>query len=165
MEPEIKYWDSAFGVMVEVPMVRGGGVPAAAAGRREVRGAWTRAVMSLDVWSERMVVEVPVPRVMGGPFGERVWLDMTYWDCAFGVIVSLLLMMIGAGALVGGVKVLRGEVVMVWEPAASVVVRMMAGRWVVEVWRTPWASVEVRMVGRDAETEAVKRLVEVATTP
>lgn len=104
--------------------------------------------------------------VMGGPFGVRVWLDMMYWDWAFGVKVSLLLMvMSGAGALVGGGDGLRGEVVVIWEPAALVLVRMIAGRWVVEVWLAPWASVEVMVVGKDAETEAVERLVEKTTLP
>ena len=106
-----------------------------------------------------------MPMVRGGPPGERVWLEMMYWDCALGVMVSLSLMTIGAGALAGGVNALRAEVVMISEPAALVVVRMMAGRWVVEVWLAPWASVEVMMVGRDAETEAVERLVERTTLP
>lgn len=74
--------------------------------------------------------------------GLRVWLEMTYWDCAFGVMVSPL-MVIGAGPLAGGVAKLSGEVVRDWEPAAFVVVRIMAGRWAVEETTVPWASVEV----------------------
>ncbi len=109
-------------------------------------------------------MEGPEPRVRVEP-GERVWLDMTYWDCAFGVMVSLLLMMIGAKALAGGVKALRAEVVRIWEPAALVVVRIMAGRWDVEEKMVPWALVEVTMVGRDAEIGAVERLVEETMIP
>lgn len=37
VEPEIRYWDWAFGVMVSVPMVRAAAV-SAAEGRREVLG-------------------------------------------------------------------------------------------------------------------------------
>ena len=48
----------------------------------------------LDVCKARRVVEVPEPRVMDEP-GERVWLEMTYWDWEFGVMVSLFTM-IGA---------------------------------------------------------------------
>lgn len=111
-----------------------------------------------------MVVEGPEPRVMVEP-GERVWLDMTYWDCAFGVMVSLLLMMIGAGTLAWGVNALRAEVVRILEPAALVVVSIIAGRWDVEENMVPWALVEVTMVGRDAEIDAVERLVEETMIP
>lgn len=120
-------------------------------------------MVPLDVWSARTVVEVPEPRVMDEP-GERVWLEMMYWDCAFGVMVSLL-MTIGAGALAGGVNAFRVEVVRTLEPAASVVIRMMAGRLVVEERMVPWALVEVMMTGRDAEIEAVERMVEETMLP
>lgn len=80
-------------------------------------------------------------------------------------MVSLLWMIIGAGALTGGVNALRAEVVTILEPAALVVVKIMAGRWAVEVRMVPWALVEVTMVGRNAETEAVERLVEVIMLP
>lgn len=68
VEPKIRYWDCAFGVMVSVPMVRAAAVPAAE-GRREVLGPKTRAVEPLEVWSARSVVEVPEPRVMDEPPG------------------------------------------------------------------------------------------------
>lgn len=110
------------------------------------------------------MVEVPEPSVMGEPPGERVWLDIMYWDCSFGLMVSPL-MMIGAGALAGGVNALRTEVVRILEPAALVVVKIIAGRWVVDVRTAPCALVEVIMVGTDAETEAVERLVEKAMLP
>lgn len=74
-------------------------------------------------------------------------------------------MMIGVEALAGGVNALRAEVVTILEPAALIVVKIIAGRWVVEVRTTPCASVEVMMVGRDAETESVERLVAVTTLP
>ncbi len=45
----------------------------------------------------------------------------------FGVMVSEP-MVIGAGALAGWVGKVRGEVVRILEPAALVVVRIMAGR-------------------------------------
>lgn len=39
VEPEIRYWDWGFGMMVEVPMVRAGSVPVPMAeGKKEVRG-------------------------------------------------------------------------------------------------------------------------------
>ena len=109
------------------------------------------------------MVEVPAPRVMDEP-ETRVWLEMTYWDCALGVMISLPMVM-GAGALAGGVNALRVEVVRTLEPAASVVVRMMAGRLVVEERTVPWALVEVMMTGRDAESEAVERMVEETRLP
>lgn len=109
------------------------------------------------------MVEAPEPRVMEEP-GERVWLDMMYWDCAFGVMVSPLTM-IGGGALASWAKALKAEVVRTLEPAALVVIRIMAGRWTVEERTVPWALVEVRMVGRDAKTEAVERLVEKTMLP
>lgn len=110
------------------------------------------------------MVEVPEPRVMDAP-GERVWLDMTYCDWAFGVTVSLLLMMIGAGALASGVNALSADVARTLEPAALVVVRIMAGSWAVEEKTVPWALVEVTIVGRDAETKAMERLVEETMIP
>ena len=93
----------------------------------------------------------PAPRVMVEP-GERVWPEMRYWDCGFGVMVSPSRVM-GAG------RGMRAEVVRDEEPAASVAVRMMAGRWVVEERMVPWALVEVRTMGTEAEMEAVERLV------
>ena len=48
------------------------------------------------------------PRVMD-ELGARVSLAMMYWECAFGVIVWPS-MIIGAGALAGGVVKLMGEV-------------------------------------------------------
>lgn len=39
VEPEIRYWNWAFGVMVSVPMVRAVGSVPTAEGRREVLGA------------------------------------------------------------------------------------------------------------------------------
>lgn len=80
-------------------------------GRREVLGPYTSAVEPLDMWSAKTVVKEPEPSVMDEP-GARVWLDMTYWDFAFGVIVWLL-RMIGAGALAGAVNTLRADVVMI----------------------------------------------------
>ena len=117
--------------------------------------------MPLDVWRARTVVEGPAPRVMGAPLGVRVEPAMTYWDCGFGVMVSVP-MVRGAGA---GVKGRRVEVVRIWEPAALVVVRIMAGRWAVEEVMTPWAFVEVMVVGRYAEIGAVERLVVVTMLP
>ena len=43
--------------------------------------------MPPDVCTARTVVDRPEPRVMVEP-GERVELDMMYWDRAFGVMVS-----------------------------------------------------------------------------
>ena len=103
-------------------------------------------------------MEVPEPRVIDEP-GERVWLEMTYCDWEFGVIVSLFTT-IGAGALVSGVNALRVEVVRLSEPAALVVVRIMAGRWVVRERTLPWALVDVMMVGTDAVMGARERLIE-----
>lgn len=163
VEPEMRYWDFAFGVMVCEPMMKAAGSVPVAEGRREVLGPKTTAVEPLDVWSARTVVEVPEPRVMLEP-GARVWPDTMYWDCAFGVMVSLL-MMIGAGALAGGMKALSAEVVRTLEPAALVVVRIMAGRLVVEERTVPWALVEITIVGIDTEMGAVKRLVEVTMLP
>ena len=51
------------------------------------------------------------------------------------------------------------------EPAALVVGRMMAGRWIVDERMVPCALVEVMIVGRDAEIEAVERLVERTMLP
>lgn len=76
------------------------------------------------------------------PPGFRVCFEMMYWDCAFGVMVSPSTV-IGAGELAGGMAKLRGEVVGDSEPAALVVIRIMAGRWTVEETTAPWASVEI----------------------
>ena len=92
--------------------------------------------------------------------GVRVWDEIIYWDCAFGVMVSPLMVRAGVRAVGGGVNRDRGEVVRRVEPAALVAVRIMAGRWVDEVRMLPWALVVVMIVGRDAEIEAVERLVE-----
>ena len=109
------------------------------------------------------MVEVPEPRIMDEP-GERVWLEMTYWDWEFGVIVSLFTM-IGAGALESGVNALRAEVVRISEPSALVVVRIMAGRWVVREKTLPWALVEVVMVETYAVIGDRERLVVVTILP
>lgn len=117
----------------------------------------------LDVCKASRVVEVPEPRVMDEP-GERVWLEMTYWDWEFGVIVSLFTT-IGAGPLASGVNALRAEVVRISEPTALVVVRIMAGRCVVSERTLPWALVEVMMVGTDAVMGPREMLVEVIMLP
>lgn len=54
------------------------------------------------------MLEAPEPRVMEEP-GTRVWLEMTYWDWVFGVMVSEP-MVSRAGALPGGMGRVRGEV-------------------------------------------------------
>ena len=117
----------------------------------------------LDVCKARTVVEVPEPTVMDEP-GERVWLEMTYRDWEFGVIVWLFTT-IGAGALMSGVNALKAEVVRISEPTALVVVRIMAGRWVVRERTLPWALVEGMMVGTDTIMGARERLVEVIMLP
>lgn len=121
--------------------------------------------MPPDVWSARTVVEVPEPRVMEEP-GRRVWLETIYWDCEFAAMVSPLTI-IGARllALAGGADTLRDEVVRPVEPAALVVVRIMAGRRFVEEMTAPWALVEVIMVGMDAEIDAMERLIEETMLP
>ena len=67
--------------------------------------------------------------------------------------------------MAGGVGMLRGEVVRILAPAALVVVSIMAGRRTVEERIVPWALVEVATLGRNAETEAVERLVERTALP
>lgn len=62
-----------------------------------------------DVCRAKMVAEALEPSVMEAP-GVRVWPEMMYWDWAFGVMVWLS-MVIGTGALAGGVGKLKGEVV------------------------------------------------------
>ena len=109
------------------------------------------------------MAEGPKPSVIEVP-GARVWLEMMYWDCAFGVKVSLLMVM-GTATLADGVGKLRGKVVRIWEPAALVVGRIMAGRWAVEERTVPCALVEDIIVGRDADTEAEERLVERTILP
>lgn len=54
---------------------------------------------------------------------------MMYWDLVFGVMVSSL-MMIGGRALAGGICKLKGEVLRTLMPAALVVVKITAGKWV-----------------------------------
>ena len=73
--------------------------------------------------------------------------------------------MIGAGALESGVNALKADVVRISEPTALVVVKIMAGRWVVSERMSPWALVEVIMVETDAVIGARERLVEVVTLP
>ena len=67
--------------------------------------------------------------------------------------------------IAGGEGKFRGEVVRTLAPAALVVVRIMAGRWSVEETIVPWALVEAATLGRNAETEAVERLVERTVLP
>ena len=76
-------------------------------------------------------------------------------------------MVIGAGAFAPAGAVGKGsaEVVSILEPAALVVSRTMAGRWVEVKTMSPWALVDVMIVGRDAEIEAVERLVERTVLP
>ena len=121
--------------------------------------------MPLDVWRARTVVEAPEPRVMEEP-GASVWPEIMYWDCAFGVMVwSFIVITAGPLGLVGAVGKANAEVVRIWEPAAFVVASITAGRWTVEEMMAPWALVEVIIVGRDAETEAVERLVKRTVLP
>ena len=87
-----------------------------------------------------------------------------YAELAFGVMVWSL-MVIGMGAMAGAVGKVKREVVRIFEPAALVVGRTMAGRWIVEERMVPCALVEVRIVGRDAEIETVERLVERTMLP
>lgn len=103
-------------------------------------------------------------RVIGEP-GRRVWSEIMYWDSAFGVMVALLRVMMGGATLAGTAGAVRGEVVRMLEPAALVVVRIIAGRWAVEETMAPWALVEVVIVGRYAKTGAVERLVERTMLP
>ena len=121
--------------------------------------------MPLDVCRARTVVEAPEPRVIEEP-GASVWPEIMYWDCAFGVMVwSLIVITAGPLGLVGAVGKANAEVVRIWEPAAFVVASITAGRWTVEESMVPWALVEVITVGRDAETEAVEKLVERTVLP
>ena len=80
--------------------------------------------------------------------------------------VSLLAVIVSEPTVMaGGVGMARGEVVRILAPAAPVVVSMMAGRRTVEERTMPWALVEVVVLGRNAETEAVERLVERTVLP
>lgn len=76
-------------------------------------------------------------------------------------------MVIGAGAFasVGAVGKFSAEVVIIFEPAALVMSRTMAGRWVEVEIMSSWALVDVMIVGREAETEAMERLVERMVLP
>ncbi len=47
-----------------------------------------RAVREPDIWSARIVVEEDEVRVIG-ELRARVEPAMRYWDCAFGVMVSV----------------------------------------------------------------------------
>ena len=105
----------------------------------------------------------PDPRVMDEP-ATRVWPETMYSEWAFGVMVASLMVM-GTGAIGGAVGKVRREVVRMLEPAALVVGRMIAGRWIVDERMVPCALVEVMIVGRDAEIEAVERLVERTMLP
>ena len=77
------------------------------------------------------------------------------------------LMVIGAGAFAPAAAVgkISAEVVRILEPAALVVSRTIAGRWVGVETMSPWAWVDVMIVGRDADIEAVERLVERTVVP
>ena len=105
----------------------------------------------------------PDPRVMDEP-ATRVWPETMYSGGGFGLVVDSLRVM-GTGARGGGVGKVRREVVRMLEPAALVVGRMIAGRWIVDERMVPCALVEVMIVGRDAEIEAVERLVERTMLP
>ena len=150
--------------MISEPTVRGGGLLVFVL-RMEVLGPYTRAVVPLDVCSAMTVLEASEPRVMEEP-GFKVWPEIMYWDWAFGVMVWSL-MVIGAGAFApaGAVGNIRAEVVRTLEPAALVVPRTMAGRWAEVETMSPWALVDFMIVGRDAEIEAVERLVERTVLP
>lgn len=87
-----------------------------------------------DIWRDRAVVEAPEPRVMEEP-GARVRLAMMYWDCAFGVMVSPL-MVIRAAPVVTGVAELRGEV----ESGKGASESERTGRMGFDVSRTPGAN-------------------------
>ena len=131
--PEMMYWDWVVGVMVLVPIVRAVG----SGPRREVLEPVIRNVAPLDVWRVRTVVVEPEPRVMEEP-GRRVWEEMMYSEWAFGRMVSPLMVMgASAGLVVAGVNGYRRYVVEKVEPAALVVVRIIAGRWVVEEMMLP----------------------------
>ena len=164
VDPEMMYWDCAFGVMISEPMVRAGGLVLVAP-RMEVLGPYTRAVVSPDMCRARTVLEVSEPRVMEEP-GFKVWPEIMYWDWAFGVMVwSLIVIGAGAFAPAGAVGKVSAEVVRILEPAALVVSRTMAARWVEVETMSPWALVDVMIVGRNAEIEAVERLVERTVLP
>ena len=80
------------------------------------------------------------------------------------MIVSLFTM-IGTGALASGVNALKAEVVRISEPTALVVVRIVAGRWVVRETTLPWALVEAVMVWTDELIGARERPVKVIMLP
>ena len=76
--------------------------------------------------------------------GFKVWLEIMYWDCAFGVMVWSL-MVISAGAFISAfisadvVGKISAEVIRILEPAALFVSRSIAGRWIEEGIMSPWA--------------------------
>ena len=145
--------------MISEPTVRAGGLVSVVP-RMEVLGPYTRAVVPPDVCRARTVLEASEPRVMEEP-GFKVWPEIMYWDWAFGVMVwSLMVISAGAFAPAGAVGKVSAEVVKILEPAALVVSRTMAGRWVEVETMSPWALVDVMIVGRDIDIEAVERLVE-----
>ena len=139
--------------MISEPTVRAGGLVLVVP-RMEVLGPYARAVVPPDLCRARAVLEASEPRVMEPVF--KVWPEIMYWDWAFGVMVWSL-MVIGAGtfALAGTVGKVSAEVVRVLEPAALVVSRIIAGRWVEVETVSPWALVDFIIVGRDVEIEAV----------
>ena len=116
--------------MVSEPTVRAGGLVLVVP-MMEVLGPYTRVVVPPDVCSARTVLEEP---------GLKVWSEIMYWDCAFGVMIWSL-MVIGARAFApaGAVGKVSAEVVRILEPAALVVSRTMAGIWVEVEKMSPWA--------------------------
>ena len=76
VEPEMMYWDCAFGVMISEPTVRAGGLVLVVP-KMEVLGPYTRAVVPPDVCKAMTVLEASEPRVMEEP-GFKVWPEMMY---------------------------------------------------------------------------------------
>lgn len=151
-------------MMISEPTVRAGSLVLVVP-RIEVLGPYTRAVVPPDVCRARTVLEASEPRVMEES-GFKVWPEIMYWDWAFGVMVwSLMVIGPGAFALAGAVGKISAEVVGILEPAALVVSRTMAGRRVEVEIMSSWALVDVMIVGRDTEIEAVDRLVERMVLP
>lgn len=110
--------------MISKPTVRAGGLVLVVP-RMEVLGPYIRAVVPPDVCRARTVLEASEPRVMEEP-GFKVWLEIMYWDWAFGVMVWSLM-------------VISAEVIIILEPAALFVSRTIAGRWIEEGIMSPWA--------------------------
>ena len=128
--------------MISKPTVRAGGLVLVVP-RMEVLGPYIRAVVPPDVCRARTVLEASEPRVMEEP-GFKVWLEIMYWDWAFGVMVWSL-MVISAGAFISAfisadvVGKISAEVIRILEPAALSVSRTIAGRWIEEGIMSPWA--------------------------